>query len=768
MTLGRKFLTDSNLFSAAAEMWGQSRGLINDNGQIRTLFKDTNLEGLTDLNQARINLGLRIGVDVQAYSPALNKIAGGEGVSDLAVMLLSKTTGQEWANTLGASAVDRVALLHDVDLNTPQTQGQSLVWNSTTSKWVPSTILTSGNIDAVGGDPTARSRLAVIQGYYATPEQFGAIGNGLQENATADTAGLQSAVNTGLPVRLSPNKNYIINAEITPPVSKALVVWGFRNTGVGESRLTAAAGFTGYMLRPKVDYDIRDVKLVGNTLDGCYLLGSPDNSSGGLVRVERVYISNADIGIYFGGAWEHPWGLYYNQIAGFGFNTGGICLGGTSGTASSGESAWTMDNININGSTAGSGIPATGVSVGINNPDATHDLITWDNTVPPLYGWCVMRSADGTTGWHVPPNWTSSGLNAGTFSAQKASGETWTYQVVRMTHGVHLRRSKAVFSSVMQSEYFGIGIYVESVNAINIGQVYYENRDRAIPLSMFAGLYADKSQITLGGGWVEQCGYGIISAFNAEVTVNGPMRVSNCKWGKAGVGGATTQSLRHPAGILATGITPNTIVSLSGSVFDYIRYGVEEDTVAGSMTLYVDGATASGVEARYRGATKSRIYINASGEGEVACDRLKLVQPNKIGVPPIANLVNRTTITSGTATPFMTISGIPTNTAAAVSFLISIRGSDGSSVTRQNLVCRLDVSLLEVAGTGVTTAVIASAEAKAVQLGTMGTPAFTASVSSGVVTISCNITVTGTTSLFLYAVPVAGLQSAHSLVITQL
>lgn len=59
--------------------------------------------------------------------------------------------------TVGAFASTvSVSTLTDVDLTTPQTSGQSLIWNSSTSKWVPSTVVTSAAVDAAGGDPTAR------------------------------------------------------------------------------------------------------------------------------------------------------------------------------------------------------------------------------------------------------------------------------------------------------------------------------------------------------------------------------------------------------------------------------------------------------------------------------------------------------------------------------------------------------------------------------------------------------------------------------------
>lgn len=604
---------------------------------------------------------------------------------------------------------------------------------------------------------------------WVAPETYGAIGNGDAANADADTAALQSAINTGKPVMVSTGKNYRINAELMPPVGKDLVILGMRNTGSAGATLTAVSSFTGYMLRPRAGYDIRDVKLTGNDQDGCYLIGSADDSAAGLARLERIYFSNADIGVYFGGQWEHPWGLYYNQLVGVNFNTGGINLGGVSGAASSGESAWSMDNINMIGQVTGNGIPAPSQAVSANTPNATSDTITWDNSSPPLYGWCVMRSANGTTGWHVPPNWTSSGLDAASFVATKTSGETWYYKVVRMTRGLHIRRAKAIAIAIAQLEYFGIGVYAKDVSALDIAQYYGETRDRSPnPLPMFAGIYGDNSLIGIGGGWCEQFGYGTVSWANSLLSIYGSLRLNNCKWGKGGRGGSTAQAIFTTGELRATGTTPNTIVAMSGSAYDYAGAGIEFDSSSNKTVSYVDGADGNEFSARRRGVTKGRLFVNASGEGALAVDRASVTQPNKTLTPPILNTANYSTLTAGSATGFMTISGLPNNSLASLAFLVHIGGIDGSSVRRQSCVCRVEVALVEAAGTGVTSAIVAGSEAKAIQAGTMGTPAFTASVSSGVVTLSCNIA-SSMTDLRLYPSLLSATgPGASSLVITQL
>jgi hypothetical protein len=611
---------------------------------------------------------------------------------------------------------------------------------------LPAASFTSNNIDLVGGDPTARAQIDLGTGQvkdridWVTPETFGALGNGDPANTNVDTAAWQAAIATGRPVMPTTGKNYQINAELMPPVGRDLIILGTRNTGTAGATLTAVSGFTGYMLRPRAGYDIRDVKLSGNNEDGCYLIGSPDDSAAGLARLERMYFSNADFGVNFGDLWEHPWGLYYNQLVGVDFRTGGINLGGLSAAASSGESAWSMDNINMIGRVTGNGIAAPGQAVAQNTPNATSDTITWDNSVTPYYGWCVMRSANGTTGWHIPPNWTSAGLNAGSFVATKTSGETWVYNVVRMTRGMHIRRAKSIHIGIAQLEYFGIGVSFQDVNAAAISQFYAETRDRSIPLSQFAGVFCNNSALTFGGGWCENFGYGVVSWANSQVAMNGPYLAAGCRWGKALRGGSTAQTIEEHSPIRAGGSTPNVIVSPTGGAFEYNGHGAAFDRSAGATTWWVDGANSNALEVRRRGVTKARMFANANGEGEISGDRLTVTLPNKTLRPQFINSANFTDLTPGSATALLTISGMPSNSAASLDFVVAIQGTDTSgSVRRQSLNVRLQVALVETAGTGVTAAVSALTETKAIQGGTMGTPVFTASVSSGVVTISCNL-----------------------------
>jgi hypothetical protein len=552
-----------------------------------------------------------------------------------------------------------------------------------------------------------------------------------------DWAAFQAAVNSGHLVRTRYAANYISTDEITPPAGKALVIrgecWGSYST------IRAAPGFKGWLLKPSPAYDIRDLRVIGNSEDDCFLIGSNANLKAGGARIERVYIANADIGIHFDTLWEHPWGLYYNQIIGVNFRTGGINLGGVTGDASSGESAWSMDNININGSPDGTGIAATDVVVTANSPDTTHDLVTWNNAVTPIYGWCVMRSADGVTGWHVPPNWASHAYTSGSFSAQKNAGETWFYAPVRMTLGLNIRRGKTVAMGVVQSEYFGVGVAYRNGFSAAIQQFYAETRDRVPPLSQYAGIIASGGNLSVGGGWVEQYGYGAISTSNGNLNMlGGRLRANNCKWGPVGIGGSTQQTIIH-AILDATGTTPSKLVALAGSAFGFIRAGYERDSAGTSMRHYVDGLEGAAKEVRNRGTTVARLYANSAREGVVEAHRGLFTLPSKSLTPLLANVAQTTVLTPGAATACLTISGLASNTFAGLVLRYTI-GILSGTVRRQTVSGTIEIALVEAAGTGVTAAIVATPTAKAIQAASIANdPVFTVSVSAGVVTISCNL-----------------------------
>lgn len=82
-----------------------------------------------------------------------------------------------------------------------------------------------------------------------SPQMFGAIGNGSNANAAADTAGINAALATGRPVLL--NGYYIINASLTQnlPIQNGQIVRGYgrlnpQQTGPSRSVIKPLAGVT--------------------------------------------------------------------------------------------------------------------------------------------------------------------------------------------------------------------------------------------------------------------------------------------------------------------------------------------------------------------------------------------------------------------------------------------------------------------------------------------------------------------------------------------
>lgn len=358
-----------------------------------------------------------------------------------------------------------------------------------------------------------------------TPEQFGAVGDGRHD----DTQAWQAAAHTGLTIVPKPGARYLISASIAPPPKTPLIIHGGTIKGLGASVLKAAPDFTGYLLKPSETYEIRGLRIIGNGRDGCHLIGTDEKGSGGLVIIEDVDFRSADTFINFGPGWEHPLGLYYARIYGQHFRTAGIVLGGSKGGARSGESAWTLDTVIMtNASKDGAGsLPANGLSV---SSGIAADILTWDNAPSPMFGWIVMRSQDGKTGWHVPPNWTEAFCQAGRYEAEKSAGETWQYVVLRQTVGICLRRGKAVAATSVQAEYCGIGVWLDNVLGFNFQAIYSETRDRDAPYPNLSSVaVTGGSYGTIGTNWAEQYGYALVASPGTQVKTE-MFRGRNLKW----------------------------------------------------------------------------------------------------------------------------------------------------------------------------------------------------------------------------------------------
>lgn len=611
-------------------------------------------------------------------------------------------------------------------------------------------------LPGIAGDATLLTYLDDVM-----PEQF-ALGVGLGI-AAIDTFALQAAVNTGRKVKLRGGTTYYINAEIKPPTNGGLFIEGAGCLGTAASKLQAAAGFTGWMLRPVGTYVLRNFSISGNGLRGCYLIGSNDNLGAGVATIEDVAIGNADIGIFFDWQWEHPFQLRYNGIAGTGFMHGGICLGGVSGAASSGESAWSMDNVCVNGAPNGPGIPAQDISVAPNSPNATTDRITWTNANP-IFGYTVMRSADGSTGWHVPPNWASDGLFTGTFDAAKASGETWSYMVVETSRGVSLRRGKVINLGVIQAEYFTIGTHLRDINVAQISQHYSETRNFNPPLGQFTSIWSNNTSLTVGGLWSETYGYGLVSWGNSIVAVLGG-RVSS-KWATFGLGGATLQNIIEGGPVLNLGSAGGQVQykSLSASAFDTIHGGWVR-TTSNSLRFETGGATDPGLDVKRREVLIASLQANAEGYGELIAHKAKVTTPNKNHQAPLRG-TQTTSLAVNAASNFLTVSGVPAGASVELEIAFNIEVRDGGSVLRHGAGGRLSLWV----GDGNISNFSAQTLLAQGPAGALTGVTFAVSMSGGVATVSCNVATNGASaSIRPVVVSAEGAQATlDAVVITQL
>jgi len=105
-----KYLTEATLFAPAANKWAFDTGILNSNGGLMLLRANANLSDITDTVNARINLGLRIGADVQPYNERLTAYAGGSTPTPFSLTAMGKSTASEWREFIGAGTVRSVTI----------------------------------------------------------------------------------------------------------------------------------------------------------------------------------------------------------------------------------------------------------------------------------------------------------------------------------------------------------------------------------------------------------------------------------------------------------------------------------------------------------------------------------------------------------------------------------------------------------------------------------------------------------------------------------
>jgi hypothetical protein len=583
-------------------------------------------------------------------------------------------------------------------------------------------------------------------------KNFGAIGDGITE----DTDAFNNMISLGFPVIVVPGSYVVSTITSITTASNVLKIQGINE---GVCKLVQKSGSTGYMINPGSSYDISNIELKGNG-DGCYGIGSNTISSGGGgEKIYRVSFTGFDIAINFGENYEHHLGINYDDIFIQTVKTGGINIAGLSGVSSPGESCFNFKNIIVTNAIYVDIQYATTVVVGTNS-----DVVSWTApTTAPYYGYLVMRSANGTNGWQICPNWSSAIFTGTTFTANKAVGETWFYQVVKNTIGVNIRRGKDISFQACQMEYMGIGGYINTCISVNMQNSYYEVRnDSAVPHASFTSLYfSNTSAASINGGWCEGSGYTVFVGFNSNVNIEN-IRASNITQAVIGNTGASDQVAFYK-NIAVTGSITTIYRSPNGNAQDY-NYASELYTPS---TFFRNLSHSTDVQDRLliRNIEKGRLEATSTDGSTITYNRGQFAQASKNILGLQKNTLNSTTLTGGAATAFLIFTIPLSNSAGGLIIPYNIVVSSSTAVRAQNITGQLIVSIAGNAGN--ITIALENTFAKAMQTGTtLNDPVFSYSVSGTNVTILCQVT-TSFSPAIIIIFPLVSADLIGATVITQ-
>lgn len=336
-----------------------------------------------------------------------------------------------------------------------------------------------------------------------TPEYFGAKGNGIAD----DTAAWQRAIRAVPVVLARPGSVYRLSESLEPESGAPLQIRGLAS-GRSAPVLKASPSFRGFLLRPTSSYDLRDLRIEGNGFDGCHLIGNDRAGSSGFSTLDSLDLRQADTFVNFGSQWEHPLGLSYSRVYGQTFRNAGIVIGGSSSNYVSGESLWSLNNVVLTNARSTS-LSADEVSIIRGIPGG--DRLSWKPDNAATYGWIVLRSANGKSDWHVPPNWPVKGNVSKSFVSLTKPGDYWHYAVVRKTIGMSLNRGKAVSLGTVQAEYCGVGLILSNIAALSLQTFYSESRSpNKIPIPNVLGILATGYTYgVINSAWLEGLSYGM-------------------------------------------------------------------------------------------------------------------------------------------------------------------------------------------------------------------------------------------------------------------
>ena len=571
-------------------------------------------------------------------------------------------------------------------------------------------------------------------------------------------APIQAAINTGHVVYF-PAGSYGVSGELTPYASTG------RFDLVGEQTrlvtIQALAGFTsGYVLHATSEYVIREMWIKGiNSTLGLYGLGTNTaGTSGGETVLDGVSFSFFDECVSFGSEYEHSLALNYDRVYCSRFMRAGINLGGLTGAAASGESNFDFGRITV--SNAGQTRTEYSTSVSVNTPTTSYDRLTWTGTVP-TYGFVVMRSADGSTGWHVPPNWSSIvGFTALTFDAAKTVAETWFYKVVPNTVGLNVRRAKAISGGSIQTEYVGVGQYYNDIQGGSIATIYYEVRDESIPCPAICGVGVSQALgFEVCSGWVDSASYGMAVASDSHVSYRN-VRHAAVDWAGIGMFSSGTDSSVEYSGLL--GVTTQKR-SVTSSAYDYNEAGREYSTALNEEKL--GHLTKAKRSLSYRGTEQSSWAYDATNGTVLSGLNLVDIKPKSKTVmqPTFQAGALTTALTNNVATAFFSFT-VPSNVSVALILAVNV-DVNNASITRQSAGGLVIINATSASGSVV--AGVTNTTVQALQAGTMTGPTFTTSVVGSVVTILCNVNSSQAGTISISVIPISAIGTQQPTALTQ-